>query len=120
MAEICLDRSIRLSLRSIRPSIGTEDPIPEEMDHREIAVRVPVMNEMQFLFPPEPCKSLKAGSLYMVFLVEKDVRIERRPTCDCLNYEQFRRQHEVRARTHQKHRNEEEGRIVAFLAEVRP
>src|SRR5713226_413982 len=39
---------------SIRPSIGTEDPIPEEMDHREIAVRVPVMNEVQFLFASEP------------------------------------------------------------------
>jgi hypothetical protein len=31
---------------SIRPSIGTENPIPEEMDHCEIAVRVSVMNEM--------------------------------------------------------------------------
>src|SRR5260370_42095545 len=26
------------------------------MDHREIAVRVPVMNEVQFLFASEPCK----------------------------------------------------------------
>ena len=74
--------SIRLSLRSIRPSIGTENPIPEEMDHREIAVRVPVMNEMQFLFPSEPCKSLKPRSLYVVFLVEKDMRVERRRTRD--------------------------------------
>jgi hypothetical protein len=53
MAEICLDRQSEgfspLSLHSIRPSIGTENPIPEEMDHREIAVRVPVMNEVQFL-----------------------------------------------------------------------
>jgi hypothetical protein len=31
---------------SIRPSIGTENPIPEEMDHCEIAVRVSVMNEV--------------------------------------------------------------------------
>src|ERR1700724_4031306 len=74
--------SIRLSLSSIRPSIGTKNPIPEEMDHREIAVRVPVMNEMQFLFPSEPCKSLKPRSLYVVFLVEKDVRVERRRTRD--------------------------------------
>jgi hypothetical protein len=56
---------------SIRPSIGTENPIPEEMDHREIAVRVPVMNEVQFLFASEPCKLLKPRSLYVVFLVEK-------------------------------------------------
>ena len=74
--------SIRLSLRSIRASIGTENPIPEEMDHREIAVRVPVMNEMQFLFPSEPCKSLEPRSLYVIFLVEKDVRVERRRTRD--------------------------------------
>jgi len=47
------------------------------MDHREIAVRVPVMNEMQFLFLSEPCKSLKPRSLYVVFLVEIDMRVER-------------------------------------------
>jgi hypothetical protein len=29
------------------------------MYHREIAVRVAVMNEVQFLFPSEPCKPLK-------------------------------------------------------------
>jgi len=52
------------------------------MDHREIAVRVPVMNEMQFLFPSEPCKSLKPGSLYVVFFIEKDVRVKRRRTRD--------------------------------------
>jgi hypothetical protein len=69
---------------SIRPSIGTENPIPEEMDHREIAVRVPVMNEVQFLFASEPCKPLHPRSLYVVFLVEKDVRVKRQRTCDHL------------------------------------
>jgi hypothetical protein len=52
------------------------------MDHREIAVRALVMNEMQLLFSPEPCKSLKPRSLYVIFLVEKDVRVERRRTRD--------------------------------------
>ena len=59
------------------------------MDHREIAVRVPVMNEVQLLFPSEPCKPLKPRSLYMVFLVEKDVRVERRRTCGYLNEEEI-------------------------------
>jgi hypothetical protein len=58
------------------------------MDHREIAVRVPVMNEVQFLFPSEPCKPLKARSLYVVFLVEKDVRVERGRACDYLSHEE--------------------------------
>src|SRR5260370_18156848 len=54
--------SIRLNLSSIRPSIGTKNPIPEEMDPPEIAVHVPVLKENQFLFPSEPCKSLKRRS----------------------------------------------------------
>jgi hypothetical protein len=29
------------------------------MDHREIAVRMPVMNEVQLLFASEPSKPLK-------------------------------------------------------------
>ena len=68
----------RLRLSSIRPSIGTEDPIPEEMDHREIAPRVPVVNEVQLLSASDSCKPLKPRSLDVVFLVEKDVRVERR------------------------------------------
>ena len=48
------------ALFGIRRSVGTENPIPEEMDHCVVAVRVPVMNEVQFLFPSEPCKPLKS------------------------------------------------------------
>jgi hypothetical protein len=90
------------------------------VNHGEIAVRVPVMNEVQFLFPSEPCKTLKPRSLYVVFLVEKDVRVERRRTCDYLSDEEIDWQYEVCTSSYQKHRNEEEGRIVAFLTEVRP
>jgi hypothetical protein len=90
------------------------------VDHREIAVRVPVMNEVQFLFACEPCKPPQPRSLYVVFLVEKDVRVERHRTCDYLNHEEIDRQYEICTRSYQKHRNEEEGRIVAFVTEVLP
>ena len=59
------------------------------MDYRKIAVRVPVMNEVQFLFPSEPCKPLKPRTLYVVLLIEEDVRVERRRTCDYLNHEEI-------------------------------
>jgi hypothetical protein len=111
---------IGLKLSSIRTSIGTENPIPEKMDHREIAVRVPVMNEMKLLFAPEPRKPLKPRSVYVVFLVEKDVCVERRRTCYCLNHEEVDWQQEVCTGSHQKQRDEEEGGIVAFVTEVRP
>src|SRR6266566_4222298 len=43
-----------------RPSVSPEQPVPEKIDHREIAVRVAVVNEMQLLLAPEPCISPKA------------------------------------------------------------
>jgi hypothetical protein len=55
----------------------------------------------------------------MVFLVEKDVRVERRRTRGYLNYEEIDWQQQVCTRSHQKYRDEEEGRIVAFVTEVR-
>jgi hypothetical protein len=95
-----------------------ENSIPEEMDHREIGVRMPVMNKVQFLFAPEPCKPLKARSIYVVFLVEKNVRVERRRTCDHLNHEEINGQHEVCTRSYQKHRNEEE--LTKWLRKLLP
>jgi hypothetical protein len=41
-------------------SIATEDSIPEEMDHPEVAVRMPMVNEVEFLMTSEPRISLKA------------------------------------------------------------
>jgi hypothetical protein len=90
------------------------------MDHRVIAIRVPVMNEVQFLFPSEPCKPLKSRSLHVIFLVEKDVPVKRHCACDNQNDEKIRWQDDVCQRSDDKHRNEEEGRIVAFFSEVRP
>jgi hypothetical protein len=101
-----------------RPSIGTENSIPEKMDHGEIGVRMPVMNKVKLLFASEPRKPLKPRSLYMVFLVEKDVRVERSRASDDLNHEEISGQYEVCARPHQKDRNKEEGRIVAFVTKV--
>src|SRR5215470_12819160 len=70
-------------------SIRRENPIPEEMDHGEIAVRMPVMNEVQLLFPSEPRKPLKSRSLYVVFPVKKDVRVERGRASNYLNHEEI-------------------------------
>jgi hypothetical protein len=65
-----------LSLSGIRPSIGTENPVPEEMDHCKIAVRVSVMNKVQLLLAPKPCKPLKPRFLGVIFLIEKDMGVE--------------------------------------------
>ena len=66
----------------VRPSIGTENYIREEVNYAKIAIRVPVMNKVQLLPASKPRKPLKPRSLYVVFLVEKDMRVKRRRTCD--------------------------------------
>jgi hypothetical protein len=58
----------------IRPSISTENPIPEEVNYTKIAIHVTVMNKVQFLPASEPCKPLKSRSVYVILLVEEDVR----------------------------------------------
>ena len=60
----------------IRPSIGTENLIPEEVNYTKITIRVTVMNKVQFLMASEPRKPLKPRSLYVIFLVKKDVRVK--------------------------------------------
>jgi len=48
------------------------------MDTAKLLFAVPVMNEMQFCFPSEPCKSAEAAILYVVFLVRKRRAVKRR------------------------------------------
>ena len=66
----------------IRPSIGTENLTPEEVNYTKITIRVTVMNKVQFPMASEPRKPLKPRSFYVIFLVKKDMRIKRRRTCD--------------------------------------
>jgi hypothetical protein len=54
----------------------------------------------------------------VILLVKEDVRIKRCRACDGLNDEKIRWQDNVCTSSDQKHRKEEEGRIVAFVSEV--
>src|SRR4029077_14772357 len=79
---------------------------------------MPVMDEVQLPLASEPGKTLKPGSFYVVFLVEKDVCVERRCTRQHDDQEEIEWQDEGDACSGHKRRNEEEGRIVAFVTEV--
>jgi hypothetical protein len=57
------------------------------MDHRKITVRVPVMNKVQLLLAPKPCKLLKPRSLGVVFLIEKDMGVQRCRAGDYYHHE---------------------------------
>ena len=53
----------------VRPSVGSEKSVPEEVNHREIAVRVQMVDEVKLLLAPEPSEACEARSLDVVFLV---------------------------------------------------
>ena len=102
-----------------RASVRAENSVPEEMDHRKIAAGMPVVDEMLLLFASEPCKSQEPRPLYVKFLVEEYMRIERCRTCEHLNDEEIEGQYEICKCPHETDGYEEEGCIVAFVAEVR-
>jgi hypothetical protein len=52
------------------------------VNYTKIGIRVAVMGKVQFLPASEPGKLLKPRSLYVILLVEKDVRVKRRRTRD--------------------------------------
>src|SRR6202022_4135182 len=55
---MALRRSLLLSLPvRIDAPIGIEQPIPEIVDYREIAISIPVVEKMELLLSPEPSKS---------------------------------------------------------------
>jgi hypothetical protein len=62
--------------------VARENLVPEEVNYTKIAIRVTVMNKVQFLLASEPRKPLKLRSRYVIFFVEKDMRVKRRRACD--------------------------------------
>ena len=71
------------------PSVSPQKPVPKKVDHRKIAVSVAVVDEVQFLPAPEPGISPKARPLDVVLFIKKDVRRERRRTCDGQRHEEI-------------------------------
>jgi hypothetical protein len=78
-----------ISCTRIRPSIGTENLIPKEVNYTKITIRVTVMNKVQFLLASEPHNPLKPRSLYVICLVKKDVRVKRSRACDYHHYKKI-------------------------------
>ena len=75
-----------------RHSIGTENLVPEEVNYTKIAIRVIVMNKVQFLLASGPSKPLKPRSLYMIFPVKNNMRVKRRRACDYRHHKKIQRQ----------------------------
>jgi hypothetical protein len=102
----------------VGPSVSSEKPVPEEIDHREIAVRVQMVDEVKLLLAPEPREACEARSFDVVFLVEIDVRVERRRAGSDHYDEQIERKNKKHPAGNEDHRDEKIGGVVSFVATI--
>ena len=65
-----LDRRPTVHSSRFDTAIGAQQPIPEEIDHCEVAVPVAVVDEMELLLSPEPRKTPKPRSRNMILIVD--------------------------------------------------
>lgn len=79
MRQTHLSRSVSANV-GVGTSISSEKSIPEGINHREIAIRMQMMDEVQLLFAPEPSKAGEFRSFDVVFLVKINVGVKRRRT----------------------------------------
>ena len=54
--------SVGLTNVRVGTSVGSEKPVPKGVDHREIAVRVQMVDEVKLLLAPEPSETSEARS----------------------------------------------------------
>jgi hypothetical protein len=66
-----------LRLESVGIPVGSENSVPEEVDYREIAVRVQKVDKVKLLLASEPSEACEPRSFRMVLLVQKYVYAER-------------------------------------------
>ena len=97
-------------------SVGSEKSVPEEVDHREIAVRVQMVDEVKLLLAPEPSEACEARSFGMVLLVKIYVRAERRRAGSGHYEEQIERKNEKHPTCDEDCGDEKVGRVVSFVA----
>ena len=100
----------------IGTSVGSEQSVPEEVDHREIAVRVQVVDEVTLLLAPEPSETCEFRSCDMVFLVKIYVRGERHRAGGDRYEKQIQRKNKIYPTCDEDCGDEKVGCVVSFVA----
>jgi hypothetical protein len=99
-------------------TIGAEQPIPEEIDHREIAVPIAVVDEMELLLSSEPGKAAKPWSGNMILVVEIIMPAEWQRHYRKLNHEQIQSQKQIAQSDNQEDRKHKEQRVIIPVIEI--
>jgi hypothetical protein len=102
----------------LNATVGTEKPIPEKIDHREIAVPIAVVDEMELLLSPEPGKAAKPWSRNMILVVETIMPAEWQRHYRKLNHEQVQSQEQIAQSDNQGDWHKKEQRIIIPVIEI--
>jgi hypothetical protein len=98
--------------------VSSEQPVPEEVNDREIAVRMQMMDEVKLLFASEPAEALQSRWFDVVFLVKIYMCVERRRTGKCHHEKHIVRQDEKQDTACEDGWDEEERRVVSLSAAI--
>ena len=99
--------------------VGSEKSVPKEVDHREIAVRVQMVDKVKLLLAPEPSEACEPRSFGMVLLVKIYVRDERRRAGGDHYDKQSERKNEKHCTCDEDCRDQKVGSVVAVVATIR-
>jgi hypothetical protein len=108
----------RRAISASGTSVRSEQSVPEEVNHRKVAVRVQMVDEVKLLLAPEPSEACKTRSFNVVFLVKKHVCVERRRTGSCHYEEQIERKNEKHPSSDEDGGDEKVGCVVPLVATI--
>ena len=102
----------------VRILVGSEQSVPEEVDHRKIAVGVQMMEEVKLLFASKPSEACEVRSLGVVLIVKVYVQAERRRAGSGDYEEQIERKNKKHPTCDEDCRDEKVGRVVSSVATI--
>ena len=99
--------------------VGSEKSVPEEVDHREIAVRVQMVDKVKLLLASEPSEACESRSFGMVLLVKKYVCAERRRAGSGHYDKQIEWKNQIHPTCDENCGDQKVGSVVAVVATIR-
>jgi hypothetical protein len=98
--------------------VGSENSVPEEVDHREIAVRVRMVDKVKLLLASEPSEACEPRSFGMVLLVKKYVYTERHRAGSGHHEEQIEWKKQIHPTCEDDYGDEKVRRVVSVVATI--
>src|SRR3954451_8037142 len=102
----------------VAASVSSEKSVPKEVDHRKIAGRVQMVDEVKLLLAPEPSEACEFRSCDMIFFVKIYMREERYRAGSGHYEKEVERENKKHCPRNDDRGNQKVGRVVASVAAI--